>query len=185
MNALTHGLTSKVPFLPSESEEEYDAFRVAQLKDLAPDGALQEQLAGEIVDLNWRLLRATKLEHGVLANGIGAVDERWFSTFKASLEITNADYLRAKAMPNGGLDDVANIVNPDLYEFVTDCISDAQSMTRYDESRLAGAFMADAAGANAMSKLGRHEMNLFRRRNQALATYWELQETNRARKEEK
>jgi len=91
LNALKHGLGAESPILPTESEEAFAAFRDGLLKNLAPQGALENQLAEEIVDLTWRLRRASTLEHGVLARGVSAVDQAFFSEKKRRFEITEQD----------------------------------------------------------------------------------------------
>lgn len=66
-NALKHGLTGKRVVLPNEDPEEFDAFRSALWVELAPQGALEEVLADEIVADAWRLRRIPILEATVHA----------------------------------------------------------------------------------------------------------------------
>ena len=94
MNALRHGLTAKTPVVPTEDQDEFDQFREALIEDLAPVGALEERIAEEIIDLSWRLRRATVLEQGILAGGVAAGDERFFSKQKATFEITQRQVTR-------------------------------------------------------------------------------------------
>lgn len=61
-NPLKHGLTAKRIVLPSESAEEFEAFRIALWDDLDPKGALEEVLAEKIVADAWRLRRVPVLE---------------------------------------------------------------------------------------------------------------------------
>jgi hypothetical protein len=182
MNALRHGLTAEtLLLLPGEDESEFTAFRDAQLEDLAPVGALEEQLAAEIVDLGWRLRRASRLEHGVLAYGVACVDEQFYSASKRAMEVTNADVAIAAAAQLGGpLEEVIAVTNEDAYELVTESIDDATDVKRSEQGRLANAFINDAAGPNAITKLIRHETSLFRRRNQAFATYAGIQQARTA-----
>ena len=62
MNALKHGLTAKALVIPGETAEDFTAFHSSVVDDLAPSGALQEELASRIALLLWRLRRAAKAE---------------------------------------------------------------------------------------------------------------------------
>jgi hypothetical protein len=188
LNAITHGLTAAAPLLPTESEDEYAAFRNAMLDGLVPDGPLETQLAEEVVDLSWRLRRATKLEHGVLARGVASADERFYSARKRMFEVTESDVANAQLAAAVGLENkVIEITNPELHECLESLLDEAVCTHRTDEARLAEAFVEDAAGPNAMSKLDRHETSLFHRRTRALDALRTAQETRpeNYRKEDK
>ncbi len=181
MNALRHGLTAKAPVVPTENQDEFDRFREALIEDLAPVGALEERIAEEIIDLSWRLRRATVLEQGILAGGVAAGDERFFSKQKAQFEITERQVREAELAAAVGLDDtIIQIINPHVHELLEEQLDEAASVKRTEEVRLAGAFIDDANGPNAMAKLTRHETSLFRRRNQALVTLNTLQQARTA-----
>ena len=172
LNALQHGLTAETPVLPTESPDRYDAFRFQMIKDLAPKGAIEEQLALEIVDLSWRLKRGTTLELGVLAMGVADLDERFYRDRQRKIEVRESDVLAARV---GIGDDVIEVLHEDAHDMLSVQIDDAEDVQRSDEVRLASAFVEDAAGPNALGKLSRHETSLFRRRNQAHATLAALQ----------
>src|SRR5687768_1731541 len=70
-NALVHGLTARLILLPGEDPREYRRFARRILDELAPDGALQEELAGEVVDLSWKLRRVPGAESILLAENHG------------------------------------------------------------------------------------------------------------------
>ena len=178
MNALKHGLTATQWVLPTEDPEEHARFGDAILRDLGPVGALEEQLAKEIVGLSWRLRRAPTLELGILARGVANADERFFTEQRRGFEMTDGD-IRALELGKAGLDDdhVVAITNPDLHECFGELIDEAVSVKRTEEARLAEAFVDDAAGPDALAKLARYETSLFRRRNQALETLAKLQNT--------
>lgn len=172
LNALQHGLTAETPVLPTESPDRYEAFRSQMIKDLAPKGAIEEQLAQEIVDLSWRLMRGTTLELGVLARGVAKVDEGFYRDRQRKIEVRESDVLAARI---GIADDLIEVLYEDAHDVLSVHISDAEAVQRSDEGRLASAFVEDAAGPNALGKLSRHETSLFRRRNQAYATLAALQ----------
>ncbi len=69
-NALKHGLTGKQIVLPNENAEEFEAFRITLWTDLAPQGALEEELAGKIVADAWRLRRVPILEAALHARDL-------------------------------------------------------------------------------------------------------------------
>jgi hypothetical protein len=172
LNSLQHGLTAETPVLPTESPERHEEFRREMIKDLAPKGAVEEQLAQEIVDLSWRLMRGKTLELGVLARGVADVDERFYRDRQRKIEVRESDVLAARA---GIADNVIEVLHEDAHDVLSVYMSDAVAAQRSDEVRLASAFVEDASGPNALGKLSRHETNLFRRRNQALATLAALQ----------
>lgn len=164
MNALTHGMTAESPVLPTEDSGRFDALRSRMIKDLAPKGALEEQLAEEIVDLTWRLTRARTLEQGVLAGGVASVDERYYRGLQRAQEIWESDVLAAKV--GRFRDTMIEVLNEDAHDVLCAHVSDAEAVSRSDEVRLATAFVEDAAGPNAFTKLARYETSLFRRRSQ-------------------
>jgi hypothetical protein len=69
LNALRHGLTSRVVVLPSEDLDAYRKFSDEFLVSLAPDTFAERQCAQTIIDTQWRLNRVRSLEDGMLALG--------------------------------------------------------------------------------------------------------------------
>ena len=69
LNALRHGLTSRVVVLPSEDLAAYKKFSDEYLASLAPETFPERQCAQTIVDTQWRLNRVRTLEEGMLALG--------------------------------------------------------------------------------------------------------------------
>jgi hypothetical protein len=177
LNAVTHGFSGSIAVLPTEDPEEYARFREALLESLAPVGALEDRLAEEVVEGSWRLRRAANLEFGVLVRGVAYADERFFISRRRIFEVTNADITSARleAAGLGRSDTVLEVTNPELHEHLEGVIDEVVGAKRTEEARLAQAFIDDAAGPNAIAKLGRHETAIFRRRNQALATLTSMQ----------
>lgn len=66
MNALKHGLRSKLVVIPGEDPRDYETLRDRVIDDLQPDGAVQEILARQLIDDEWRLLRIKRLENAVV-----------------------------------------------------------------------------------------------------------------------
>jgi hypothetical protein len=69
LNALRHGLTSRVVVLPSEDLDAYKAFSEKYLASLAAETFPETQCAQTIIDTQWRLNRVRSLEEGMLALG--------------------------------------------------------------------------------------------------------------------
>jgi hypothetical protein len=69
LNALRHGLTSRIVVLPTEDLGAYRTFSAEFLVDLAPATFAERQFAQTIIDTQWRLNRVRTLEDGMLALG--------------------------------------------------------------------------------------------------------------------
>src|SRR5580658_6159618 len=69
LNALRHGLTSRVVVLPSEDLAAYRKFSDEFLSSLAPETFPERQCAQTIIDSQWRLNRVRSIEEGMLALG--------------------------------------------------------------------------------------------------------------------
>ena len=61
-NALKHGLTAKTVLIPGEDPAEYEKFSAGLVKGYDPLDAVEEALAIELIDLQWRLLRVPQFE---------------------------------------------------------------------------------------------------------------------------
>ena len=68
-NALRHGLTGQVTLMPDEDRTAHDNFCTAIVADLAPEGALETQLAQSIAEDNWRMNRGRAMETNLFALG--------------------------------------------------------------------------------------------------------------------
>lgn len=180
MNALKDGLsaldTIKV-VLPTESQQEANAFRDALLAGLNPVGGLEERLATEVVECSWRLRRATNIELGVLAHGVADAEVRYLTGRKRMFEVTNADVTETM-LADAGIHDpeeVVAITSETVHEDLESMIDDVRGQKRAAAARLAAGFIEDAIGPNALAKLSRYETSLFNRRNRALAQLTALQ----------
>jgi hypothetical protein len=70
MNARRHGLTGQVTTMTDEDRVAHDQFSKALIKDLAPEGAMETQLAQRIATDSWRLNRASAIEDNLFALGL-------------------------------------------------------------------------------------------------------------------
>jgi len=69
LNALRHGLTSRVVVLPTEDLAAYRRFSDEFIASLAPETFAECQCAQTIIDTQWRLNRVRSLEDGMLGLG--------------------------------------------------------------------------------------------------------------------
>ena len=65
-NAVKHGLLARTGVLHGEDWEEYTCFSEGLLDELSAQGVQEEQLAGRILSLSWRLRRATRNQNAIL-----------------------------------------------------------------------------------------------------------------------
>ena len=70
MNALRHGLTGQVTTMTDEDRAAHDQFSQALIHSLAPQGAMETQLAHRIATDSWRLNRASAIEDNLFALGL-------------------------------------------------------------------------------------------------------------------
>jgi hypothetical protein len=66
-NAVTHGLTSYSGLLPGEKLEDFSDLSARVFAELAPDSAIEIELAERIASLLWRLRRVPAFEAALLA----------------------------------------------------------------------------------------------------------------------
>jgi len=69
LNALRHGITGQVTTMTDEDRAAHDAFSKAFMKDLAPEGAMEIQLAQRVATDSWRLNRISAIEDNLFALG--------------------------------------------------------------------------------------------------------------------
>jgi hypothetical protein len=62
-NALKHGLTAAHVIISSESQADFDLYRDQILTELAPASPMESILAERIVNLSWRLKRASRIQN--------------------------------------------------------------------------------------------------------------------------
>src|SRR6266853_3209335 len=70
MNALRHGLTGQVTTMTDEDRAAHDQFSRALIHSLAPEGAMETQLAQRIATDSWRLNRSSAIEDNLFAHGL-------------------------------------------------------------------------------------------------------------------
>jgi hypothetical protein len=70
LNARRHGLTGQVTTMTDEDRAAHDVFSKALMQNLAPDGAMEVQLAQRIATDSWRLNRLSAIEDNLFALGL-------------------------------------------------------------------------------------------------------------------
>jgi hypothetical protein len=69
LNALRHGITGQVTTMTDEDRAAHDKLSQALMKDLAPEGAMETQLAQRVATDSWRLNRISAIEDNLFALG--------------------------------------------------------------------------------------------------------------------
>jgi hypothetical protein len=69
LNALRHGITGQVTTMTDEDRAAHDNFSKALMQDLAPEGAMEIQLAQRVATDSWRLNRISAVEDNLFALG--------------------------------------------------------------------------------------------------------------------
>jgi hypothetical protein len=69
LNATRHGLTGQVSVMTEDDRIAHNDFCDALIKDLAPRGAMQQQLATRVAEDSWRLNRVSAIEDNIFALG--------------------------------------------------------------------------------------------------------------------
>src|SRR5580692_10977668 len=69
LNALRHGITGQVTTMTDEDRAAHDTFSKALMQDLAPEGAMEIQLAQRVATDSWRLNRISAVEDNLFALG--------------------------------------------------------------------------------------------------------------------
>ena len=70
LNALRHGLTGQVTTMTEEDRAAHDKFCEALVQSLAPEGAMETQLAQRVATDSWRLNRMSAVEDNLFALGL-------------------------------------------------------------------------------------------------------------------
>jgi hypothetical protein len=63
LNAVKHGFLARQDVISSESQADFDLYRDQILTELEPAGPMESMLAERIVNLSWRLKRASRFQN--------------------------------------------------------------------------------------------------------------------------
>ncbi len=170
-NALKHGLCAEQVLLPNEDEGEYERLGEQLIDDFSPVGALETTLVQTLAADLWRIGRIRKIEVGVLAWQLHEIEP-------------NRAYERAEsyedfAGPSMDLSmDSTIITDREKYDEAMAAHSRAEAEQRKEIPTLGQAFLNDANGPNALSKISRYEAAIWR---SIYRTLHELQRLQAAR----
>ncbi len=170
-NALKHGLCAEQVLLPDEDEGEYERLGEQLIDDFSPVGALETTLVQTLAADLWRIGRIRKIEVGVLAWQLHEIE-------------SNRAYERAEsyedfAGPSMDLSmDSTIITDRERYDEAMAAHSRAEAEQRKEIPTLGQAFLNDANGPNALSKISRYEAAIWR---SIYRTLHELQRLQAAR----
>ncbi len=165
-NATKHGLLSTQVLLPGESEEEFEELSGRLKEDLKPVGALETRLVDDIAADFWRLSRSRRIEAGVLAWVRYEIE--WE---RARGQAKKYEHLFIKGMDFPGI----TIVSKQAYGKAMKAAKKAKSLQKQELPTLGLAFLRDAEGANALSKVSRYEATISRAVYRALHELQRLQ----------
>ncbi len=170
-NALKHGLCAEQVLLPDEDEGEYERLGEQLIDDFSPVGALETTLVQTLAADLWRIGRIRKIEVGVLAWQLHEIE-------------SNRAYERAEsyedfAGPSMDLSmDSTIITDREKYDEAMSAHTRAKAEQRKEIPTLGQAFLNDADGPNALSKISRYEAAIWR---SIYRTLHELQRLQAAR----
>jgi hypothetical protein len=183
LNSLQHGLLAKAALLPSENEDDFQTFADGLLDELQPVGALESLLAEEIVNLGWRLQRASQVEAGLFERERSFADEEWFREQERKWVVTEGQIAAETLRRSLGVPDpdkVAVVLDEEIHDNIVCLMDEAIDRRKSEVARLGDAFARDAAQGNAFSKIGRYETGIDRRLSRKLQELAALQEARRA-----
>lgn len=84
LNPVRHGVLSQTPVIPLvEREEDWERLRSGVAEQLGAEGELEEELAGRVATLLWRMHRAVRFESETIARNMSDVPGDWWSWRKA------------------------------------------------------------------------------------------------------
>jgi len=167
-NALKHGLLSGVPLIPGEDPVALETLERELFADLAPQGAVETELAQRAALYFWRLRRTARVEAGVFAAAryreTGGAARSEAAQFEEREELFNLQF--------GG---PVRITDEAAHAEAVDRAREANRMEHADDLLPYRVFLADAAGANGMphgtevlDKIARYETGMERNAFRAL-----------------
>lgn len=191
LNALKHGLTAQDVLLSGENERAFEELCERLKIELCPEGVLESQLVERVAIALWRLRRVYRVEAGIFASQASFMGRNLAMPDldkNASTELIKRlkSVLERRAQPvlfkhNRPILDIREDVTsePGQEPAGSPAISTRETVIEQEQPRLGLAFVEDADGANALTKLSRYEAGLERGLYRALH---ELQRLQAARK---
>jgi hypothetical protein len=168
-NALKHGLLSQEIVLPDEESDAYANMAERTCEEMNPVGELECGLVMLIINLKWRLLRAGRIEAGILAyRYFGIVAQRAVDEMETHVE-TELDRRKKQE------DSQKKVTNVVAYQSAENRLAKMRAEQGTDDASLGLAFIQDSQGGNSLSKLSRYETTIERRLYRAIHELQRLQ----------
>jgi hypothetical protein len=176
LNALKHGVLAEDIVLPSEDAEVFASLKSGVYDELQPIGEVENLLVDIVVGNAWRLRRIVRVEKGIFIRkvyGQIAADAR----HQASQHVTEFDSSLARdfALVEAGYGETVVIDDEEAHQAALKRVEEAELVRDGADGTLGQAFIADAAQADALSKLSRYEAHLQRTMFKALSELERLQ----------
>ena len=167
LNALSHGMTAATAVLPFERREDYDALLEALRREFEPVGTVEDILLARIASRILRLARVERIEAGVLV---------W------ELHGDDAELSDGPDRNGRSLRELLAVLGHDdpVLHGARERARIADAARSDDLPRLGRAFIRDASGADALSKLSRYEARLDRALFRDLAEFHSVQRVRMA-----
>jgi hypothetical protein len=176
LNAVKHGLTAQAAVLPDEDEEAFTRFANDLLAELQPIGTKECLLADQIVNLAWRLRRASLVEVGLFVRAEAIADREWAESEWDAVKVIE-EHIRAfgKRPLDGPDPSVVSEADMFRYSAAVVAVQDVVERRESEVGRLGNAFAEDAVEGNAFSKLQRYETSIDKRLSQKFQEFEALQ----------
>jgi hypothetical protein len=148
-NSVKFGLFSRQPLLPGEDETAFTAFRAGLLEELRPAGFLENELAERAVSAAWRLRRIPAVEAAIVEwqtwAGLAS------SSHKQAIELALPPAIRCERADD-----------PEGCQAYLDRERESRQRMASTDLAVGRAFIRDAEGADALSRLCRAEILVSR-----------------------
>ncbi len=159
LNALKHGLLSRESLLPDEDGAALSKLRRRLYETLAPQSELESLLVDRVVSALWRLRRVNRVEAGIFTwHRAGIAGERLRRDARAFVGEAPLVTLFKKAGP----DQEPPILDDAKYAAAMAKVRDAETVREIEPATSGLAFIRDAEGPDALSRLSRYEAAIER-----------------------
>jgi hypothetical protein len=196
-NAIKHGLRARELLTPDEEPSDFESFCGDALRDLAPQGFMETELAEQIVSYCWRLRRCRRIEAELLGGGGHVMDQIVHTPTQEFLDrlknkddiddMSESEFLsriiiaRSEAFDQGLPADkipYSDVPPADLMKFYREALYEERQSNPFTYE-VALAFQKDMSQHEALSKLARYETALHRSLYRALDDLQQLQNQRR------
>ena len=172
-NALKHGLLAEAALLPNEDGAELQRLIESVHAELGPVGEVETQLTDRIVSCLWRLRRVIRVEAGLFVKEMYSEIANRADSEASGFQITEADDRLRELVESW--EGEKRITDAERHSEALQRAREAREIAEGEMAALGAAFMRDAAGPDAFSKLARYEARIEKALFVALAALQSLQ----------